>query len=151
MSKIFTYVLLLCAVAIPLRAELTYEGGYNPAQTMAEYENAAYPEYSDSIIYVFYNSQTCYNCPETIKLIEEVYDQNFQSKYEFFIIDYFEDNEYNFMQTYNLGAPVSMVLQRIEDREPGAWRKFDNLQNMTSDPVSFQENIRFQINNFLGE
>ena len=151
MLKYFTYLLLFCAMAMPIRAELSYEVGYFPDQTYEEYEKDAYPTYSSSIIYVFYNSQTCYNCPETIKLIEQVYDQNFQNEYEFFIIDYFKDDEYNFVQVYKLDAPVSMVLQRVEDGATGAWRRFDNLQNMTSDQTSFKENILFQINNFLGE
>ena len=151
MLKYFTYLLLFCTMAMPTRAELSYEVGYDSGQNYEEYEQDAYPTYSSSIIYVFYNSQTCYNCPETIKLIEQVYDQNFQNEYEFFVIDYFKDDEYNFVQVYKLDAPVSMVLQRVEDGAVGAWRRFDNLQNMTSDPTSFQENILFQINNFLGE
>lgn len=150
MKKIF-YAAMFLAAATSARAELSYQGGSNPNWTQQQYFNAAYPEYQQSVIYVFYNSQTCYNCPQTIALVEQVYDQYFQDQYQFFVIDYFSDDEYNFMQVYQLDSPVSMVLQRVADGQPEGFRKYDNLQNLTSDPESFQAEIKFEIESFLNQ
>ena len=150
MLKFFTYLLLLFAVAIPLHAELAYQGDYNPDMSLSDYFSAENPQYSQSLIYVFYNSETCYNCPQTIELIEQVYNEYFKNQYQLFIIDYFDDDEYNFVANYNLSSPVSMVLQRVSDGTLGEFKKFADLQNQISDPVSFQENIKFQIESFLG-
>src|SRR5574344_1115327 len=103
MHKILWAILLVSAIILPLRAELTYESGYIPNQSLQEYFNEAYPNYNKSIIYVFFNSDmSCYNCPQTIDMIEKVYDEYYQNLYSFFIIDYANDQEYNFIETYNL-------------------------------------------------
>ena len=148
--QIFWSFMIMIAMAIPLHAELTYEGAYNPGQNMQEYFNEAYPNYNKSIIYVFYNDNPCYECPQTIELIEQIYNKNYSGQYSFFIIDYEDDDEYNFIETYNLSQPLEVVLVRVEDGETLGYRKLENLQNQISDPVSFSENFQEQVDNFLG-
>ena len=40
----------------------------NENQTLQEYFEAAYPHYDKSIIYVFYNNNYCYGCPQAIAM-----------------------------------------------------------------------------------
>ena len=117
MQKALWAFLLTLAVILPLRAELTYEGGYDPEVTLQEYFDRAYPQPEKSIIYVFYNdvNMTCQNCPQTIDLIEQVYNNNYQDSYNLYVIDYGNDQEYNFIQTYQLSQPLEVVMVRVDD------------------------------------
>ena len=143
MMKLFSYVLLLCAIATSLYAQFDYNN--------YEYDQL-YTSNQKSIIYVFYNSQDCQYtqyCPQAIELVESVYDQYFMDKYEFLIIDYYQDGEYNFIYRYKLSSPVVMVLQAVEYGQPTAYKKFPALQNFAYDPISFKQNIYNQIVSFF--
>lgn len=152
MQKALWAFLLALAVILPLRAELTYEGGYDPEITLQEYFDRAYPQPEKSIIYVFYNdvNMTCQNCPQTIDLIEQVYNNNYQDSYNLYVIDYGNDQEYNFIQTYQLSQPLEVVMVRVDDGATFGFKKLENLNYQTSDPLSFADNLKFQINSFLG-
>jgi len=152
MQKLIWAFLLSCAVILPLKAELTYEGGYNPELTLRQYFDRAYPEYDKPRIYVFYNdvNMSCENCPQTIALIERIYDENYQDLYDLFIIDYGNDDEYNFIQTYDLNKPLEVVLVRADDGATFGYKKIDNLNYQISDPISFADYFKSQINSFFG-
>lgn len=152
MQKLLWAFLLGISVVLPLRAELTYQGGYNPDITLEEYFAEENPNYKKSIIYIFYNdvNMVCENCPQTIELIEQVYNNNFQNDYQLFIIDYGNDEEYNFIQTYQLNQPLEVVLVKVNDGAEFGYKKLENLNYQTSDPISFADNLIFQINSFLG-
>lgn len=142
--------MIMVAMAIPLHAELTYEGAYNPNQNLQEYFDEAAPNYDKSIIYIFYNNNPCFQCPQAIEMIEQVYNEYYKDQYSMFIIDYENDDEYNFIETYNLSQPLEVVLVRVNDGATFGYKKLDNLQNQLSDPTSFSENLQNQINDFLG-
>ena len=152
MQKVFWTFLLGLAIALPLRAELTYEGAYNSDINLEEYFDLAYPSPQKSIIYIFYNdvNMSCENCPQTIKLIEQVYDNTYQNEYDLYIIDYGNDQEYNFMETYHLTQPLEVVMVRVDDGATFGYRKLENLNYQISGPLSFADNLKFQINSFLG-
>ena len=152
MQKMLWAFLLCLAVRLPLHAELSYQGEYNPDLNMQEYFNQAYPHFDKSIIYVFYNdvNMSCQNCPQTIDLIEQVYNNNYQNQYNLFVIDYGNDQEYNFIQTYQLNQPLEVVMVKIDDDAQFGFKKLENLNYQTSDPVSFADNLKFQIDSFLG-
>ena len=151
MQKLLWAFLLGISIILPLHAELSYQGEYNPNITLEEYFNEAYPNPKKSIIYVFYNdvNMSCENCPQTIELIEQVYNDNFQNDYSLFIIDYGNDDEYNFIQTYQLNQPLEVVLVRVDDGAEFGYKKLENLNYQISDTASFQDNLKFQINSFL--
>jgi len=151
MQKLLWAFLLGFAVILPLHAELSYQEGYNPELSLQEYFNQAYPHYNKSIIYIFYNdvNMTCENCPQTIELIEQVYNDSFQNDYDLFIIDYGNDEEYNFIQTYQLSKPLELVMVRVDDGAEFGYKKLENLNYQISDPISFKDNLKFQINSFL--
>ena len=149
MLKIFWSFLILVAIALPLHAELYYEGGYNPNQTLQQQLAEDNPRYPRPIIFVFYDNNPCYECPQTIELIENIYNKYFADQYDFYIINYQDDENYNFIQNYNLSLPLEVVLQRVEDGQMTAFRKLEYLQNQISDPVSFSENLQYQINSVL--
>lgn len=144
-------VLLSISVVLPLHAELSYEGGYNPDQSLQEYFNEEYPHYKKSIIYVFYNdvNMSCENCAQTIELIENVYNENYKDTYDLYVIDYGNDEEYNFIETYQLNQPLEVVMVRVDDGATFGFKKIENLNYQTSDPTSFSDNLQYQINSFL--
>ncbi len=149
MLKIFWSFLILIAIALPLHAELYYEGGYNPNQTLQQQLAEDNPQYPRPIIFAFYNNNPCNDCPQTIELIENIYNQYYANNYDFYIINYQDDEDYNFIQNYNLSQPLEIVLQQVEDGQMTNFRKLEYLQNQISDPISFSDNFRYQVNSFF--
>ena len=142
MIKILSYILLLFAIAIPLRAEFNYN--------LNEEDYSANQQYTTSIIYVFYNSQTCdENCAPAIAAIESVYNEYFMNQYQFFIIDYYNDDENNFINDYNLETALSMVLQKVEYGQPTTFRKYSGLNSVFVEGPSFKDEIRQDIQYFF--
>lgn len=137
MIKLLWAFMIMVALAIPLHAELTYEGAYNPNQNLQEYFDEAYPNYDKPIIYVFFNNDPCFQCPQTIELIEQVYNRNYQNEYSLFLINYQNDDEYNFIETYDLNQPLEVVLVDVADGQSIGYKKLENLQNQISDPGQF--------------
>ena len=151
MLKFIYAGLLALGIISNAQAELYYEGGYNPNLTLQQQLAADNPYYPRPIIFVFYNNNPCYECPQTIELIEDVYNANYQGIYDFYIINYQDDLNYNFIQNYNLSQPLEVVLQQVVDGQMTNFRKLEYLQNQISDPTSFFDNLTYQINSFLGE
>lgn len=142
MTKFLIYALLLCAIVIPLRAEFSYNDGYTQYDSWNPYYLKNNRQYTTSIIYVFYDSQTCdENCAPAIAAIERVYDENFMNEYQFFIIDYYSDDEEDFIGAYNLNTPLSMVLQKVEDGQPTTFRKYSGLNYVFVNDESFGDEI----------
>ena len=123
---------------------------YNGTDAINEYFAQSPNNRNKSIIYVFYNNNPCPSCPQTIDLIEKIYNSYYAQNYSFFLIDYQAPNEYNFIDTYNLRQPLEVVLVRINDGAVFGYKKLRNLQEEISDPISFTKDFRFQIDEFLG-
>ena len=150
MYKFFIVILLRCQ-AMVVNAQLPqYEGSYDDNPTLQEYFDAAYPHYDKSIIYIFYNNEYCYGCPQAMAMLEELYHEKYADKYDLFIINYQNDQEYSFIATYNLSQPLEVVLVRIQDGSSFGYEKIENLQNWISDKISFDDHVEYQINSFLG-
>ena len=88
------------SISSPLQAQVQDTDGYMPNQGIQEYFSASQNDYSKSIIYIFFNNQPCYTCADTIEMIENIYNQNFIDQYNMFIINYANDDENNFINTY---------------------------------------------------
>ncbi|MBP5399985.1 MAG: hypothetical protein J6Y53_06215 [Alphaproteobacteria bacterium] len=127
-----------------------YQGEYDPNQTLQEYFAAEDENYNKSIIYVFYNNNYCYGCPQAIDMLENLYQRKYTNKYSFFIINYQNDEEYNFVATYNLTMPLEVVLVKIEDGNSLGYEKIEYLQDMISDKISFDDYVSYKIDSFLG-
>ena len=136
--------------AFSAQAQVVPTDGYMPSQGIEPYFDADESSYDKSIIYIFFNNEPCYTCAAAIEMIEQFYDQNFIDEYNMFMINYQNDDENNFIQTYNLSLPLEVVLVRIDDGAPFGYTKIENLQNMTSDPVSMKDYFVNEVNNFLG-
>ena len=145
---IILITLLWCGFAY---AELQFQDNNDSNIDLQEYFAESRPNYNKSIIYIFYNNNPCENCAQAIELIEQAYNQNFANNYSLLLIDYQDDREYNFIENYNLSRPLEVVLQRVDDGATFGFKKLENLQNQTSDPISFQENFINEVNNFLGD
>ena len=150
MIKILSCILLLCVIATPLRAEYNYNWPNASNSDGNEYSSIANQPYTTSIIYVFYDSQTCdENCARAIAAIESVYNEYFMNQYQFFIIDYYNDEENNFIYAYNLETALSMVLQKVEYGQPTTFRKYPGLNNVFVEGPSFTDEIRQDIQYFF--
>ena len=137
---------LCCLSAVAAAQEMPEETN----QPLQEYFDASDADANKSIIYVFFNNDPCYDCAEAVELVEQVYNENFADQYNMYLINYQNDQENDFIDTYNLNRPLEVVLQRIDDGAAFAYQKLDNLPDMVSDPVSFEEYLTEEINGFLG-
>ena len=122
----------------------------NPNQAEAEYFAASPQNQNKSIIYIFYNNSPCESCPQTIELIESIYDQEYTNLYNLFLINYQNDMENDFIAKYNLQQPLEIVLVQVNDGAEFGYKKLKYLENMISDPISFEEYFTNQVNTFLG-
>ena len=147
--RVILFILML-AVGVPAAAQVQNADGYMPSQTLQEYFDANRTNYDKSIIYVFFNNEPCYTCAAAIEMIEQIYDSHFIDEYNLFMINYQNDQENNFIQTYSLSKPLEVVLVRIDDGAAFGYRKIENLQDMTTDPVSLQDYFISQVTDYLG-
>ena len=152
MKKFLNLAIVLSFAATPVLAqEPVYEGGYNPNLTFEQYEELAHPKPEQSQIFIFTNGDACYGCKQTINLITQIYNENYQNLYQLQQINYQTDTEYNYQQTYNLSQPLEIVLVKNQYGENLGYRKLENLQFQYDDPVSFQETFITDVNIYLGE
>ena len=152
MKKILNLAIVLSFAATPVLAQQpVYEGGYNPNLTFEQYEELAHPKPEQSQIFIFTNGNPCYGCKQTINLITQIYNENYQNLYQLQQINYQTDTEYNYQQTYNLSQPLEIVLVKNQYGENLGYRKLDNLLPEFDDPISFEDNFINDVNSYLGE
>lgn len=150
MQKIWLSALFVVSVCLNAHAQLAYEGGVPADQPLSEYFAAEDQNYNKSIIYIFYNNDPCYQCPDTIALTEQIYNQYYSDRYSLFVIDYSQDQEYDFISAYQLSEPLAIVLVRIEDGQSVGYQKLSNPQNMFDAPEDYTNYLTEEINNYLG-
>lgn len=149
MLKIFLTIIALL-FSFNANAQAVYNESYNPQQNLQEYFSESNPNYNKSIIYVFYNNNPCQTCAQAIEMIEQVYNQYYSNQYSLLLINYQNDQEYNFIETYNLSQSLVVVLVKVDDGATFGYSKIEGLQDMVFDPTSFSEYLQNRINNFLG-
>jgi len=154
MKNIFLYSLtagLICLGSSSTSAQfMQTQQNYTGNDAINEYFAQSPNNRNKSIIYVFYNNEPCAACPQTIDLIEKIYNSYYKNDYSLFLVDYQAASEYNFTASYDLRQPLEVVLIRINDGAVFGFKKLLQLQDEISDPISFTQNFRFQINEFLG-
>lgn len=117
-------------------------------QDIAEYVSAS-PENADtSVMYVFYSDAECGECAEAIRLIYNLYAKYYSNDFNIFSIDY-TSSDYNYQQEYNLTQPLSIVLVGVANGQAVGYYKIDNPQQWLENDANFEENLLFEINNFL--
>lgn len=150
MKNIWLMAALFCAFITKADAQPVFEGNFSPEQPIQEYFAAQNENYNKSIIYIFYNGDECYQCPQTIALTEEIYNQYYADRFSLFVINYEEDDEYNFAAAYKLDdTPLAIVLVKISDGESLGWRKINNPQNLINSTEDYTNYLTEQIDNFL--
>ncbi|MBE6450796.1 MAG: hypothetical protein E7016_02400 [Alphaproteobacteria bacterium] len=151
--KICLYLALFFMVIVnPLSANPVFNSGNYPIdEPLQEYFAAEDENYNKSIIYIFFNNtQDCYDCPQAVELTEQVYNEYYSDTYSMFVINYQEDNEYDFATAYNLTSPLAIVLVKIQDGQALGYQKISNPQNMLSLGQDYILYLRQQIDNYLG-
>lgn len=150
MKKI-VLALFISLAAISVKAQLLqYQNVIGPQQALQEYFAASDANRNKSIIYIFYNNNSCYGCPQAMSMLEDLYQKYYADQYSLFMIDYQNDNEYGFIDAYGLTQPLEVVLVRINDGAAFGYQKIDGLQNQISDKTSFEEYVRYRIDSFWG-
>lgn len=152
MKKILSAVIYMLAILFAVsnsRAELIYQGGYNPNLSFQQYLQAAYPKPQKSIIYVFYSGTPCTGCQQAMDLIWNIFNTTYDNVYDLQVINYEKDQEYNYIEAYKLDEPFVVVLVKVDDGATFGYKKLENLQNQVSDPVSFKDNFTYQVDSFL--
>ncbi len=145
--KIFAFILgvfAICTVAIAQESDMLQ------TEVEEEYFQEQNQNPDKSRIYIFFNNQPCPNCPQAIDMIEDAYNQNFLNNYELFLINYGEDNNAGFIETYGLSNPLEVVMVDIENGEAQGYQKIEGLQNMTPNPQAFNEYFITKVDGYLG-
>ena len=150
MFKKLFLVLTILTFALEAEAQLIYQPKYIPNQSLQQYFQNEDMHLKRSVIYVFYNGTPCYNCQQTMDLINQIYHKYYTSLYDLHFVNYETDTEYDYMQAYNLTEPLSLVMVRVSDGAMFGAKKLTGLENQISDPVSFSDYLTEQINSFLG-
>ena len=152
MKRFLFAVAVLTVMIYPVYAKLEFNSGFYPSnEPLQEYFAAENQNYNKSIIYIFFNNnQDCYQCPQTIDITEQIYNQYYNDKYSMFVINYEEDMEYDFARAYNLNAPLAIVLVKVQDGYVSGYQKISNPQNMLSLGEDFILYLKQQIDNYLG-
>ena len=157
--KYFAFILgclAICALAfaqdgadiLQTEAEEDYFQAVNQQQQQAAQAQAQNP--TQSVIYVFFDNQPCQTCPQAIAMIEEAYRENWQGIYDFYVINYQEEEDagnYNFAENYNLELPLSVVLQAVEDGRFTRYQKLPYLYNFN--PYTYQEAFLSEVSTFF--
>ena len=140
-------------IAILAVCSVSFAQENNPLQTEVEeqYYQTQNENPDKSIIYVFFNNQPCENCAKAVDMIEEVYNNNFLNNYSLFLINYGEDSNSGFVQTYNLTNPLEVVMVDVENGEQNGYQKIEGLEYMTPNPNSFNSYFISEVNGYLGE
>ncbi len=151
MKIFYIVVLFLLTTAYPMHAKLIFNGAEYPLnEPLKEYFAAEDQNYNKSVIYIFFNNyQNCDNCQQAIELTEQVYNEYYNGKYSMFVINYEEDNEYDFASAYKLGEPLSIVLVKIQDGVVLGYQKISDPQNIISLGEDYITYLRQQIDSYF--
>lgn len=150
MKTFLTFI--FCLLTFCVHAQPAFEGNYPASQPLAEYFNAETGNRNKSLIYIFYNNEgICDKCAQTIELTEQIFNQFYNGIYNLFVINYAEDNEYNFAAAYQLYEPLAIVLVKINNGEQIGYEKIANPQQMLIIGYDYTDFLTKKINNFLGE
>lgn len=150
MKQLFWAAVLVATAYFSVWAQPAFEGNVAPNTPLEEYFSAEDGNQNKSIIYIFYNGSQCYQCPETIALTEQIYNRFYNGKYALFVIDYENDDEYDFINAYNLNAPLSIVLVKIDQGQTLGYQKIVNPQNLINSSTDYTQYLTERIDNFLG-
>ncbi len=137
------YFFLICSAHAQLSPYSGYYGETGP-------DNQSFETNGNPIIFVFYNNDDCPSCPEALDLIEQAYNENFEGEYNFYIINYENQEEsgnYLFAENYNLEMPLTVVLQYVQNGQLTKYQKLPYLYNFN--PYTFQEAFIEEVSTFF--
>ena len=152
MKKFLFAIAVLSVMIYPVYAQLSFNSGFYPInEPLSEYFAAENQNYNKSIIYIFFNNdQDCYQCPQAVYLTEQLYNEYYSNKYSLFVINYQEDNEYDFANAYKLNSPLSIVLVKSQDGNVLGYKQISNPQNMLQLGQDYISYLKQEIDDYLG-
>lgn len=121
-----------------------------PADTAPDlqnlYQNPEGKRLPEAII--FYNSANpCFGCQQAINMAVRVLRKNYRGRMHAYLIDAAKHPE--FISTFKLRGPLSLVLVRISDGASFGYAKISGLQSETGDADAFAALITEKVGNFL--
>ena len=97
---------------------------------------------------IFYNSANpCFGCQQAINMAVRVLRKNYRGRMHAYLIDAAKHPE--FISTFKLRGPLSLVLVRISDGASFGYAKISGLQSETGDADAFTTLITEKVGNFL--
>lgn len=97
---------------------------------------------------IFYNSANpCFGCQQAINMAVRVLRKNYRGRMHAYLIDAAKHPE--FISTFKLRGPLSLVLVRISDGASFGYAKISGLQSETGDADAFTALITEKVGNFL--
>ena len=153
MKRFLFSVIVLTIMIYPVYAKLAFNGSAYPiGEPIQEYFAAQNQNYQKSVIYIFFNNDNlCFDCPQAIELTEQIFNEYYADKYHMFVINYQEDNEYNFASAYKLTSPLAIVLVKIQNGEVLGYQKISNPQFMIQTGADYITYLRQRIDQYLGQ
>lgn len=110
------------------------------------YQNPEEKRLPEAII--FYNSANpCFGCQQAINMAVRVLRKNYRGRMHAYLIDAAKHPE--FISTFKLRGPLSLVLVRISDGASFGYAKISGLQSETGDADAFAALITEKVGNFL--
>ncbi len=151
MNKFLLAGVLACLMILNVQAQTAFDDNFADNKPLREYFAADANNENKSIIYLFYNGEQCFDCPQTIEMVENLYNEEYAELYSLFVIDYTQDNGFDYAQTYDLFAPLALVLVKIQNGEMLGYRKLNDLNIQSGDNEFYTRYLSEEINNFLGD
>lgn len=101
---------------------------------------------SKPTIYVFYNNDICYSCPQSVDLIESIFNRYYKDSANLKLINYIVHDDINYEEKYDLHQPLEIVLETKQ-----YYIKHLNIQERIIEPVSFTEFFQEKVDQFLND
>ena len=115
-------------------------------EPIPDYQNPEGKRLPEAII--FYNSANpCFGCQQAINMAVRVLRKNYRGRMHAYLIDAAKHPE--FISTFKLRGPLSLVLVRISDGASFGYAKISGLQSETGDADAFTALITEKVGNFL--
>ncbi len=149
MNKFLLAGVFACLMILNVQAQTAFDENFASNEPLQEYFAADANNENKSIIYLFYNGEQCFNCPQAIEMIENLYNEEYAGVYSLFVIDYTQDDGFDYAQAYDLFAPLAVVLVKIQNGEMLGYRKLNDIHVQAGNNEFYARYLSEQIDDFL--
>ena len=150
MDKFLLAGIFACLMILNVQAQTAFDESFADNEPLQEYFAADADNENKSIIYLFYNGERCFDCLQAIEMVENLYNEEYAELYSLFVIDYTQDDGFDYAQAYDLFAPFVVVLVKIQNGEMLGYRKLNDIHVQAGNTEFYARYLSEEIDNFLG-